>query len=298
MQGLTNLLFSIFLICQLFSTLDQQVIPRLVDNRALFEARERRSKAYSWTVFLAANILVEAAWQVPASLLVYVTWYYPTGLWHHPALDPESASSTPSQKGFLVYLLVWLFCLWVTTFSQMVAVAIEHAETAVQIATLCFWLSTVFCGIIVSPFDLPRFWHFVYRVSPLTYFMNGVAIAGLADTKLTCSATESIPIRMAASSPSVAGANGTLTCGEYLGLFAQIAAGYVVNPDTVDETCLYCPVSDTNLVLGGRLGLGTEMREAWRNVGILAAYVVFNAAVTFALYWTFRVPKRWRSGRK
>jgi ABC-type multidrug transport system permease subunit len=55
----------------MFGTLDQQVIPRLIDGRDLFEAREQRSKSYSWTVFLTSNIIVEVLWQILAAVLVW-----------------------------------------------------------------------------------------------------------------------------------------------------------------------------------------------------------------------------------
>lgn len=141
MQGFINFLFSIFLNSQLFSTLDQQIIPRLAHNRSLFEARESRSKSYSWTVFLAANVIVELWWQTVASVVVFVSWYYITLLWQN-----GDASFGIVERGGLVFVLIWLFCLWLTTFSQAAGVGIEHPETAVQIATLCFWLSLVFCG--------------------------------------------------------------------------------------------------------------------------------------------------------
>ncbi|TVY80888.1 ZEB2-regulated ABC transporter [Lachnellula suecica] len=143
-QGFINFLFSIFLISQLFSTLDQQIIPRLADSRGLFEAREWKSKSYSWVMFLTANIVAEIFWQTIASVIIFVCWYYPTGLWRNG--DPTFGAM---ERGGLVFMLIWLFGLWITTFSQAVGVGIEHAETAVQIATLCFWLSLVFCGLVL-----------------------------------------------------------------------------------------------------------------------------------------------------
>jgi ATP-binding cassette subfamily G (WHITE) protein 2 (PDR) len=140
-QAITNIFFSVFLFTQLFSTIDQQVIPRLVDGRSIFEAREKRSKTYSWTVFLTANILVELFWQTIASVLVFISWYYPTGVWRN-----EDPSFSLSERSGLAFGVIWLFCLWISTFSQVVAVGMTHAETAVQIATLFFWLSLVFCG--------------------------------------------------------------------------------------------------------------------------------------------------------
>ena len=57
--GLQNTLFSIFMITSIFSTLVQQIMPRFVTQRSLYEVRERPSKAYSWGAFMFANIIVE-----------------------------------------------------------------------------------------------------------------------------------------------------------------------------------------------------------------------------------------------
>lgn len=57
--GLQNALFSIFMMVTTFSTLVQQIMPRFVLQRSLYEVRERPSKAYSWAAFLVANVIVE-----------------------------------------------------------------------------------------------------------------------------------------------------------------------------------------------------------------------------------------------
>lgn len=47
-QGMQNVIFSIFMVSTIFSTLIQQVMPMFVTQRSLYEVRERPSKAYSW----------------------------------------------------------------------------------------------------------------------------------------------------------------------------------------------------------------------------------------------------------
>jgi hypothetical protein len=144
-QGLTSLLFSIFLISQAFSTVDQLIIPRLTDGaRVVFEARERHTHACSWPVFVAAAVLVEALWQTLVSVPMFVAWYYPTGLQRN-----GDASIGTAERGALVFVLIWLFNLWSGTLSQAFAVAFSYAEVAVQMATLCFWLGLVFCGYVL-----------------------------------------------------------------------------------------------------------------------------------------------------
>ncbi|KAF1849694.1 pleiotropic drug resistance protein, ABC superfamily [Cucurbitaria berberidis CBS 394.84] len=271
-QGISNIFFSVFLFTQLFSTLDQQVIPRLTSGRALFEARERRSKTYSWVAMISAHILVELLWQTIAAFIIFVTWWYPTGLWRNQ--DPSFGTS---ERSGLAFGMIWLFNLWISTFSQTVGVGMDHEETAVQIATLFFWLSLVFCGVLVPPKDLPRFWEFVYRASPITYFIDGTVVAGLANMPIHCAEIELLHI----NPPSGQG------CGSYLDSFISVAGGSLWNHDATSD-CLYCPVSNTTPLLAI---YGVEFESRWHNFGYLAVYVLFNVLATFGIYWAFRERK-------
>ncbi|KAI1468958.1 multidrug resistance protein CDR1 [Daldinia caldariorum] len=275
-QGVTNLIFSVFLITQLFSCVDQLVIPYFVDQRALFEARERDSRAYSWVIFLAANILVELLWQTVISVPVFAAWYYPTGLQRHG----DEYMST-AERGALTFILIWMFNLWSSTISQFFAAGIEHAEIAMQIATLFYWFSLVFCGVIAPPDNLARFWIFMYRVSPLTYLIEGLAVAGFAGAGVACSSVEVLNIPLP-------GESGTQGCGEYLAPFVRSAGGQVLNP-LDDLECRYCPLSDVNSILRS---FGIDQRNAWRDVGFMVVYVIFNILATFGMYWLVRVPRK------
>ncbi|KAI1089119.1 ABC-2 type transporter-domain-containing protein [Rostrohypoxylon terebratum] len=275
-QGVINLIFSIFLVTQLFSCVDQLVIPYFINSRAIFEARERDSRAYSWAVFMASNILVELVWQTIIAVPVFAAWYYPTGLQRY-----GDASMSTSQRGAVTFLLIWLFTLWSSTISQFFAASIQHTEVAMQIATLFYWLSLVFCGVLTPPDRLAQFWIFMYRVSPLTYLIEGLATAGLAGTDVTCSPVEVLHIPFPQDS-------GALSCGQYLNPFITSGGGHVLNPaDNAD--CQYCPLADANSILAS---FGMDQRHAWRNVGLMAVYVVFNVFATIGIYWLARVPKR------
>ncbi|RYP91933.1 hypothetical protein DL770_001907 [Monosporascus sp. CRB-9-2] len=114
-------------------------------------------------------------------------------------------------------------------------------ELAVQLGTLCYWLALVFCGVLMPPTGLPRFWVFMYRVSPLTYFAEGLTVAGLANANVTCSAVELLHINVPRESAGQ-------TCGSYLGPYIERAGGYLENP-TDTAGCRYCPVSKANPAL-------------------------------------------------
>lgn len=57
-----NQLFGIFIFLSLFSNLVNQIMPVFASQRAMYEARERPSKTYSWKAFMAANMVVELVW--------------------------------------------------------------------------------------------------------------------------------------------------------------------------------------------------------------------------------------------
>jgi ATP-binding cassette subfamily G (WHITE) protein 2 (PDR) len=63
LQGMQDVIFSVFMVSTIFSTLVQQIMPLFVTQRSLYEVRERPSKAYSWKAFLIANIVVEIPYQ-------------------------------------------------------------------------------------------------------------------------------------------------------------------------------------------------------------------------------------------
>lgn len=44
-----------FFLAIVFNAADQQIIPRFIDYREIFKARDRQSKAYSGSVFVAAK---------------------------------------------------------------------------------------------------------------------------------------------------------------------------------------------------------------------------------------------------
>lgn len=61
-RGLFNQMLATYIFLFIFSQVVEQILPMFVSQRTLYEARERPAKAYSWVVFLAANIIVELAW--------------------------------------------------------------------------------------------------------------------------------------------------------------------------------------------------------------------------------------------
>ncbi|KPM39725.1 ATP-binding cassette transporter CGR1 [Neonectria ditissima] len=270
-QGLQNQLYAIFMYLVLFGNINEQIMPMFVPQRSLYEARERPSKIYRWNTFVLSNILVEIAWNTFMAALMYFCWYYPVGFVQNTTSDDQQI------RGFLIFLFLWMFMLFTSTFSHFVITWIETAEEAGVLATLLWMLCIAFCGVGVTPAELPKFWKFMYRASPGTYLMGGIMSTAVYGSDVTCADNEILSVLPP----------GNMTCSDFLGPFVEYAGGNLLNPSST-ESCGYCALGSTEEFLS-RFDISYDDR--WRDFGLLWVYVLFNIGGALGLYWLFRVPK-------
>ncbi|KAG9721672.1 putative ABC multidrug transporter, partial [Aureobasidium melanogenum] len=326
-QGMQNVIFSAFMVCTIFSSLVQQIMPLFVSQRSLYEVRERPSKAYSWKAFLLGNIVVEIPYNIVLAVLVFGSYYYAV-----------QGVQTSLQQGMVLLFLIEFF-IYAGTFAHLCIVAMPDAETAAAIVTLLFAMALLFNGVMQSPTALPGFWIFMYRVSPFTYWVGGIVAAQLHGKPVICSNVETnlamallfngvmqsptaLPgfwIFMYRVSPFTYWVGGIVaaqlhgkpvvcsnvetsvfqppagqTCGQYLTRYLETSPGYLQNPNARAD-CAYCALSNASELLAGS---NIYYSQVWRNFGIFWAYVVFNIAAAVFLYWLFRVSKFSFSGLK
>ncbi|KAF5011460.1 hypothetical protein FDECE_2425 [Fusarium decemcellulare] len=269
--GMQNILFSVFMIITVFSTIVQQIQPHFVTQRSLYEVRERPSKAYSWKAFMIANVIVEVPYQILTGILIFATFYY-------PIVGIQSSA----RQGLVLLFMIQLM-LYASSFAQMTIAALPDALTASGIVTLLVLLSLTFCGVMQSPSALPGFWIFMYRVSPFTYWVAGIVSTELAGRTVTCSPDET----------SIFDPPANQTCREYLADFLASAPGQLQNPDDT-ERCSYCSLTNADQFMAGS---NIYNSERWRNYGIVWAYIAFNIFIAVVSYYLFRV-KKWNIGKK
>lgn len=267
-----NQLFAIFMLFTIFGNLVQQILPHFVTQRSLYEVRERPSKTYSWKVFILSNIIVELPWNTLMAVIIFVTWYYPIGLYRNAEM-----TNAVNERSGLMFAFIWMFLMFTSTFADFIIAGIDTAENAGNIANLMFSLCLIFCGVLASPTALPGFWIFMYRVSPFTYLVSGMMSTGLANTEVVCDSIEYLHF----NPPSAK------TCGEYLGPYMSAAGGYLNNPEAMTD-CEFCSIKDTNVFLAG---VNSYYSDVWRNWGLMWVYLAFNIAGAIGMYWLVRVPK-------
>jgi ATP-binding cassette, subfamily G (WHITE), member 2, PDR len=271
LAGMQTIVFSVFMIITIFTTVVQQIQPVFVTQRSLYEVRERPSKAYSWQVFLIANVIVEIPWQIIMGILAYACFYYPvTGI-------------QSSERQVLVLLFCIQLFVYAASFAQMTVAALRDAETAGGIVTLLSMMSLTFCGVMQAPSALPHFWTFMYRVSPFTYWVAGMISTQLHDRQVVCSASET----------SIFDPPANQTCGDYMANYLNLATGQLQNPADTSQ-CRYCSISVADEFLAGS---NIFWDERWRNFGLVWAYFFFNVFLSVLTYYLVRV-HRWNKGSK
>ncbi|KAK7409614.1 hypothetical protein QQX98_008209 [Neonectria punicea] len=269
--GMQNVIFSVFLLTTIFSTLVQQIQPLFITQRSLYEVRERPSKAYSWKAFIIANIIVEVPYQIITGILIYACFYYPV------------VGIQSSDRQVLVLLFVIQLFIFASSFAQMTIAAMPNAQTAASVVTLLSLMSTIFSGVLQTPDALPGFWIFMYRVSPFTYWIGGIAATEMHGRQVTCSTRET----------SIFDPPSGQTCGEYLAPFTSNAPGKLQNPEDTED-CRYCAIRNADQYLAGS---NIYWSERWRNYGIFWAFICFNIFMAITLYYVFRV-KKWSRDKK
>ena len=287
-QGLQNQMLGIFMLMTIFGNIVQQIFPNYIVQRSVFEARERQSKTYSWPAFLFSNIIVELPWNTLMSVLIFVCWYYPSRLY----LNTLPTHTTAERAG-IMFLLIWSFMIFSSTFAYLVVAGIEVAQKAANLANLLFVFSIAFCGVLASPTALPGFWVFMYRVSPFTYLVSAMLGVGVADSEIRCSNVELLHF-----DPTPLNGSLAQSCADYLGPFlAQTGRkGYLTNPSALTD-CAFCPIRSTNTFLS-RVAASPDPAIWWRNFGFVLCFSVFNVLGAVLFYWLARVPKAQRAHKE
>ncbi|PHH82186.1 hypothetical protein CDD82_6744 [Ophiocordyceps australis] len=149
--GTQDVIFSVFMITAIFSTLVQQIHPLFILQRSLYEVRERPSKTYSWKAFIIANVTVEMPWMALTGIMVWACFYY-------PVMGVQSSQ----RQGIVLLYMVSLF-LYACSFAHMTIATMPDAHTAGSIVTILTTMSLIFNGVLQTPNALPGFWKFMYR---------------------------------------------------------------------------------------------------------------------------------------
>ena len=212
--------FSIFSVLTIAPPLIQQLQPRFLASRQIFQTRERNSKIYSWFAFVLGSTLVESPYSIVAGTLYMCCWYF-------GSIGPDR----PGISTAYTWLLLMLFELFYVGFGQAIA-SFSPNELLASILVPMFFLFVVsFCGVVVPFSALPPFWRsWMYYLTPFRYLLEGFLGAAVSGLPVVCAENEFARFT----------APPGLSCENYTSAFVEQVGGYVqVAADGVCEFCQY-----------------------------------------------------------
>ncbi|KAF2239644.1 ABC drug exporter AtrF [Viridothelium virens] len=257
----SSVLFSIFLSSLVCAPLIQQLQPKFLQLRNIYESRERNSKIYSWFAFATGAVLVELPYAVVAGTLYWCCWYWPTSF-------PRSTYTSAR-----VWMFMMLFQIYYVGLGQAIA-SFAPSELLASLLVPSLLLFVVsFCGVVVPFPALPVFWRsWMYYLSPFTYLVEGYLALIVHDGPVRCDSTE-----LATFSPPPG-----LSCEEYAGFYVQKAGGYV---ETLSNgMCGFCQYANGDEFAAG---FNIKYSNVWRDYGVLWVYIIFNFFLVFFCSWLY-----------
>ncbi|KAI9673326.1 MAG: hypothetical protein M1829_004092 [Trizodia sp. TS-e1964] len=251
-------LFSIFMTLTISPPLIQQLQPRFLGFRWIYQAREANSKIYSWFAMTLGAVVVEIPYSIVVGTIYFNCWYWGVGF----PRDSLSAGYT--------WLITMLFELYYVSFGQAIASFSPNEILASLLVPVFFIFIVLFCGIVVPYQALPSFWQsWMYPLSPFRYILEGYLGVALHNVPVTCVENE-----FARFQPP----NGQ-SCQEYTKSFIQQVGGYVLENDGTCSLCQYANGDEY------AKSLNVDYDYKWRDVGIVFSYIIFNYAIVFFCSW-------------
>jgi len=254
-------LFSIFMTLTISPPLIQQLQPRFLKLRDIYESRERNSKIYSWSAFTVAAIVPELPWSFLAGTIYWCCWYWAT--WFPRGTYPAAS----------MWLFVTLFEVYYVSFGQAIASFAPNELLASILVPLFFLFVVSFCGVVVPYAALPYFWRsWMYWATPFKYLLEGMLAL----------VTHGVPIKCAESELARFAPPPGQTCDGYAGAYANRTGGYV---ETLDGgLCGFCQYRDGDAFAAS---FNVYHRYVWRDYGIFWGFFVFNIVVIFVASWLY-----------
>ena len=123
-----------------------QLQPLFIERRDIYEAREKKSKMYSWVAFVTGLIVSELPYLCVCAVLYFVCWYYTVGF------------PSASNKAGAVFFVMLMYEFVYTSIGQFVAAYAPNALFASLANPVVIGVLVSFCGVLVPYSQIQPFW--------------------------------------------------------------------------------------------------------------------------------------------
>ncbi|KAJ1915894.1 ATP-binding cassette transporter snq2 [Mycoemilia scoparia] len=264
--NLQNKVFAVFQTATIAILIINQVEPEFARQR-LWYSRESSTNQYGWAPFAISIVLAEWPFAIFAATLYFTIFYWVVGL-----------NTLASRTGFF-YLMYITLCLFSVSLGQLIISFLPTHIFAALVNPIFTTMMLLFSGVVQPYPVMPKWWRrWMYWISPLHYYIEGVVVNELKGQTVVCR-----PREFYIFEPPVG-----QTCGEYAGPFLQTGPGYI---DNLNDTtgCRYCPYK-----IGEEFyfTLDWSFAHRYRNWLIVVGYTFFNIALVIFFVKVYRINKR------
>ncbi|KAI9818834.1 MAG: hypothetical protein M1827_007655 [Pycnora praestabilis] len=254
-------LFSIFMTLTISPPLIQQLQPRYLQFRSIYESREANSKIYSWVAFTTGAVLVELPYSIVAGSIYFCCWWF----------GSVGRGRNSFESGY-TWMLLMLFELFYVGFGQAIASFSPNELLASLLVPIFFLFVVSFCGVVVPFAALPHFWQsWMYYLTPFHYLLEGFLGVAVHNRPVICESSEF------ARFPPPPGQ----TCQQYAQTFIQQAGGYVQQSGGMCEFCQYANGDEF------AAGFNVYYSHKWLDYGVFFAFCIFNFVVVYVCSYLY-----------
>ncbi|EXM18559.1 hypothetical protein V3481_018957 [Fusarium oxysporum f. sp. vasinfectum] len=239
-----------------------QLQPLFIEKRDIYDAREKKSRMYSWKAFVTGLIVSELPYLVICAMLYYLCFYYTVGF------------PGDSNKAGAVFFVMLMYEFIYTGIGQFIAAYAPNATAAALINPLIIFTLVGYCGVLVPYSQIVDFWRYwLYWINPFNYLIGSLLVFTVFDVEVECKKNE-----LAIFDPIE-----NQTCGQYLADYLQGPLGSganLLNPDaTVGcRVCQYRTGSDYLRTLNIE-----DYYYGWRDAAIVVIFVVSSYGLVYLL---------------
>lgn len=213
-------LFAIWNIIFISPGVISQLQPLFIERREIYDAREKKSRMYSWKAFVTGLIVSEFPYLCICALLYFVCFYWTVGF------PKESA-----QAG-ATFFVIWLYEFIYTGLGQAIAAYAPNATFAALANPLILGTIVACCGMLVPYGQITVFWRYwLYYLNPFTYVSGSLLVFNIFGVDVTCEDNEYAVFQTPSGQ----------TCEAYLSSYLQEEGSRtnLINPNAT-ENCHVC----------------------------------------------------------
>ncbi|KAF2149753.1 hypothetical protein K461DRAFT_323290 [Myriangium duriaei CBS 260.36] len=256
-----QVLFAVFNFIFVAPGVINQLQPLFIERRDIYDAREKKSKMYSWIAFVTGLVVSEIPYLIICGVLYFVCFYYTVGF------------SSDSNKAGAVFFVMLIYEFMYTAMGQFIAAYAPNATFAALVNPLIIGTLVSFCGVLVPYAQIQEFWRYwIYYLNPFNYLMGALLVFVDFDKPVRCD-----PSEFAIFDPP-----SGQTCGSYLAAYLEGPGSRtnLTNPDATSacQVCQYQRGSDYLYTVNLN-----DYFYGWRDAAICVLFVISSYALVYLL---------------